>query len=390
MNKLKRCIALGCSLLFLSVPCKGANVPPNFRVSTTDDSVVVGDSVYLMVEIENNKGFGALQFCIDYDEDLLMPESDTLGEIISEGAITSINSEIVGEINFSVISLESIEENGAVLVSRFKAIDTGVCEFDFKLLAYADCDGVSLEATDNDVKILVKADEAEADFVFEDDFDEEFVFEEETEEPTEEDAEEKKSNKTDAGDAEKDKPLQKEETKKVSFLDVSEDYWAYNQIYKVTQRGLFGGTGDGYFSPDEPMTRAMFVTVLHRYAGSPEAGKADFKDVGDSWYTKAVAWAAENSIVTGTGEGYFSPDANITRGEMATILCRYKNGKSVDINSAASFKDGDLIPEWGKEAISWAVENGIITGRSGGIVAFSDNATRAEAAVIFARFMNVK
>lgn len=388
MNKLKRCMALGCSLLFLSVPCKGANVTPNFKVSTTDDSVVVGDSVYLMVEIENNKGFGALQFCIDYDEDMLIPEGDTLGEIVPEEAIVSVNSDIVGEINFSVISLEDIEESGAVLVSKFTAIEAGVCEFDFKLLAYASGEGVSLDSTDNDVKILIKADEEEEDFVFEDDFDEDFVFEEETEEPTEEETEKRENKKPDEEAVEK--PTEKEETKRVSFLDVGKEHWAYGQISKVCQKGLFGGTGDGYFSPDKPMTRAMFVTVLHRYAGSPDAKEADFKDVGDSWYTKAVAWAAENKIATGNGEGYFLPDSYITRGEMATILCRYKKGKSVDINTAESFRDAETIPQWGKEAIAWAVEKGIITGRTGGIVAFGDNATRAEAAVIFARFMNVE
>ncbi len=393
MNGIKKCVALVCSVVMLCFTCRAANLPPNFKVSTTDDSAVVGESLYLLVSLEENKGFGAMQFSISYDADMLMIEDITLGEIVPDSAITSVNSDIIGEVNFSVISLENITDSGAVLISKFKAKEAGIAEFDFKLLAYADCEGVSLDSTDNDVKILIKADEEEEDIVFDDDFDEDFIFEEE--EPEEEAPEENKGsvgkvNSEKDEDVKNEEVQTKEETKKVAFSDVREDYWAYNQIYKVAQSGLFSGTGEGYFSPEVPMTRAMFVTVLHRYAGTPEAGEADFKDVGDSWYTKAVAWAAENGIVTGTGEGYFSPDSYITRGEIATILCRYKNGKCMDINSAESFKDADSIPEWGKEAIAWAVEKGIITGRTGGIVAFGDNATRAEAAVIFTRFMNVK
>lgn len=355
----------------LGVPCLADTAPPNFDVSATSDSVKLEDTVYVLVNLEGNAGFGATQFCITYDQDKLSLESATLGELIPGDAITSINTDIIGEVNFSVISVQDIKDDGTLLVSKFKAKNKGTAKVDFKLLAYADSNGTSLNSTSNDIEILVEPDEI-------------------LEEPSGNAS--GGGSGVSGGTAKNDEPTQAEPPKeeKVSFTDVFPSHWAYTQIGKVCEMGLFSGTGDGTFSPHLPMTRAMFVTVLHRYAGTPESEKADFADVEDSWYTDAVNWAANNNIVSGTGDKQFSPNKNITRGEISAILCRYKSGKSMDINSVNSFNDADQIPEWGKESIAWAVEQGLVMGRDGGLVAFSDSATRAEAAVIFTRFLNMQ
>lgn len=384
MNKTKLCAAIMCLFSVLLFNVYAAS-PPQFEVAATADTVKVGDELYLLVELKDNDGFGANQFRITYDTDKLILESAVLGELIPASAITSVNTDIAGEINFSLISVQNITESGTVLTSKFKTKSPGTAKFDFSLLAFADSDGTSLDATHDDAEITI-------------------IPNEETTAPSE-DTEKKNTSSGNTGgslrgnakDATENEPEQSEkpvidenETKEISFSDVPETHWAYSQINKTVQIGLFSGTGGGMFSPELPMTRAMFVTVLYRYAGSPQAERTTFADVADSWYTDAVSWAAENKIVSGTGDNMFSPDRYITRGEISAVLCRYKDGKCADIGSVEGFTDSRFIPEWGKEPIAWTVEKGLLMGRDGGVIAFSDNATRAEAAAIFTRFLNIK
>lgn len=108
------------------------------------------------------------------------------------------------------------------------------------------------------------------------------------------------------------------------FVDLPSDQWYYDGVNAMVLRGLFNGVSTEYFRPDHLMTRAMLVTVLWRYAGAPEAGKSAFTDVPDGlWYSEAVSWAAEQGVVSGIGQGKFDPNGNITREQMATILYRY-------------------------------------------------------------------
>ena len=108
------------------------------------------------------------------------------------------------------------------------------------------------------------------------------------------------------------------------FVDLPSDQWYYDGVNAMVLRGLFNGVSTEYFRPDHLMTRAMLVTVLWRYAGAPEAGKSPFTDVPDGlWYSEAVSWAAEQGVVSGIGQGKFDPNGNITREQMATILYRY-------------------------------------------------------------------
>lgn len=369
--KIIKSVLLLLIMFVLCFSCSAYAASACFELSTTADVIKKDESVFLLLNLKENKGFGAMQFCISYDSEKLFLESVSPGELIPDGAISSLNTGIDGEIHFSVISLEDIKGDGTILVSDFRAKQPGKADFDFKLSAFSDSLGVTLDSMQRDAEIMIESEE-------------ERIPEENGAggyyAPSATEKEEKK---------EEIKEAQKED-KQIIFNDVGKNHWAYSQIMRTAEMGLFGGTGENIFSPDLPMTRAMFVTVLHRYAGSPEAEKADFTDVDDSWYSNAVSWAAQNGIVSGTGENKFSPDAYITRGQIATILCRYKNGKSLDVNSINSFNDLNAIPDWGKEPIAWAIEQGLIMGRTGGNIAFNDNATRAETAVIFTRFLNIR
>lgn len=178
------------------------------------------------------------------------------------------------------------------------------------------------------------------------------------------------------------------------FSDVSANAWYASAVQYAVEHGLMAGVGNNRFGPEEPMTRAMLVTVLWRYAGRPEAGKNPFTDVpAGQWYTEAVTWAAENGVVSGVGNGRFAPNGNITREQMASILFRYAKLTGLDTSKRgelAGFPDEGQVSSWAREALSWAVGEGIISGTAEGgrtILKPQGNATRAQVASILMRFI---
>ena len=172
-----------------------------------------------------------------------------------------------------------------------------------------------------------------------------------------------------------------------TFTDVPATHWAAGAVEFVTSQGLLQGTGTSTFAPGQPMTRAMLVTALWREAGSPVVNYAmDFDDVDeDQWYTEAVRWAASEGIVTGTGKG-FSPDAALTRESLAAILFRYAGGQA-DADQLGSYADGAGVSAWAREAMNWAVAQGLITGKSGGRLDPGGTASRAEVSAILMRYV---
>ena len=178
---------------------------------------------------------------------------------------------------------------------------------------------------------------------------------------------------------------------KLPFTDVSTSDWFYSDVMFVYENGLFSGTDSRSFSPNASMTRAMLVTVLYRLEGEPVGtGSSSFSDVrSGSYYEKAVAWAAANGIVTGTGSTSFSPDAKVTREQLAAILYRYAQYKKLDTDAGAkldSFSDAGNVFGYASEALSWAVSEGLINGASGRLMPKGD-ATRAQVAAILHRFV---
>jgi len=176
------------------------------------------------------------------------------------------------------------------------------------------------------------------------------------------------------------------------FLDVPPDSWFFEAVGFVFENLLFTGTSPTTFSPNSPMTRAMFVTVLHRHAGTPPVGAGGgFSDVVDPgrYYFDAVAWASANGIVTGFADGTFAPNTAITREQMAAIMFRYATHSSRDMaapgNAFDTFPDRGAISGYAVEAMRWAVAWEIIRG-SGGRLLPRNTATRAEVAQIIYNF----
>ena len=160
------------------------------------------------------------------------------------------------------------------------------------------------------------------------------------------------------------------------FSDVSTSAYYYEAVKWAQEKGITGGIGNGLFGPNQPCTRAQIVTFLWRAAGSPEPkSMSSFSDVSaDSYYAKAVAWAVENGITTGTGDGKFSPDATCTRAQSVAFLFR-AIGKLVD--SKAEFSDV-LTDSYYANAVAWAVENGVTNGIGDGLFGPNNSCTRAQ------------
>ena len=160
------------------------------------------------------------------------------------------------------------------------------------------------------------------------------------------------------------------------FSDVSTSAYYYEAVKWAQKKGITGGIGNGLFGPNQPCTRAQIVTFLWRAAGSPEPkAMSSFADVStDAYYAKAVAWAVENGITTGTGDGKFSPDATCTRAQSVTFLFR-AIGKLVD--SKAEFSDV-LTDSYYANAVAWAVENGVTNGIGDGLFGPDNSCTRAQ------------
>jgi 2',3'-cyclic-nucleotide 2'-phosphodiesterase (5'-nucleotidase family) len=174
-----------------------------------------------------------------------------------------------------------------------------------------------------------------------------------------------------------------------SYADTNR-HWASDAIAFVTARGLLNGTSADSFAPDLPMTRGMLAVVLHRLENTPPSMIQLFTDVRpDAYYAGAVAWAAQTGLVAGVGDGFFQPEANVSREQLAVILHRYAAPPSA-AGSLSSFADGAAVSPWAIEAMRWAVSGGLMGGDGGGRLNPAGSATRAEIAAILQRFITNK
>ena len=161
------------------------------------------------------------------------------------------------------------------------------------------------------------------------------------------------------------------------FSDVSTSAYYYEAVKWAQEKGITGGIGNGLFGPNQPCTRAQIVTFLWRAAGSPEPkSMSSFSDVSaDSYYAKAVAWAVENGITTGTGDGKFSPDATCTREQAVAFL--YRASSSPAVSGGSAFSDVAANAYYA-DAVAWAEKNGVTGGIGGGLFGSGNTCTRAQ------------
>lgn len=185
----------------------------------------------------------------------------------------------------------------------------------------------------------------------------------------------------------KQKPVSESEAE---FSDVAADAWYAGAVKYVRENGLMTGTSDTSFSPNANISRAMLATILYRMAGSPtELEIASYSDVADrAYYTDAVNWAAAEGIMAGYGNGRFGPNDPVTREQIVTILWRYTGSPSSE--AGQDFADKNTISSYAVDAVNWARASGIVNGKDGNRFDPQGNLSRAEAAVILKNYLQMQ
>jgi len=252
-----------------------------------------------------------------------------------------------------------VEGDGAVAVYTFKVLSKGDYDFQLKDVIFTDSQG-------KDVKVKV----------------------------TDAGGSEPVQPPVDPEEPDDPVPPQEEE---ISFIDTN-GHWAEAYIDRAVEYGFINGYGNGKYGPDDTMTRAHFVTILWREAGEPEpTGTASFTDLNpkQTYYHKAVAWAEENGVVNGVGEGRFAPDSQVTREQIATTLFRMNGGfpgEELMYYSVyeGTFEDSADVSSWAKPAVWWAVYREIWCGTDQESVEYMvsprEAADRAQIAVMIVRY----
>ena len=190
-----------------------------------------------------------------------------------------------------------------------------------------------------------------------------------------------------------DETCKKDSTCPISkFTDASAAAWYHDGVHYVLENSLMFGTGNNKFSPNATLTRAELAQILYNKAGKPAVnGASTFTDVpASAWYAKAVAWAQQNNVVSGVGGGKFAPNDKITREQIAVML--YNDAGKKAVTGTLNFKDAANVSNWAKDAMLWATQNKVVNGavQSDGTLLLNptNGATRAETAAMLANYYN--
>ena len=172
------------------------------------------------------------------------------------------------------------------------------------------------------------------------------------------------------------------------FSDVSKNDWFYDAVQDAVDMGLMAGVSADRFDPNGTVTRAMVAQILYAREGKPAvSGAAAISDVpANAWFHDAMQWAKAQGVIAGYPDGRMEPNAPVTREQLAVILHSYAQKKGMDVSKTADlagYADAANMSVWAKDAMSWAVGSGLISGRSASTLAPAGSATRAECAVIF-------
>ena len=176
------------------------------------------------------------------------------------------------------------------------------------------------------------------------------------------------------------------------YTDIPEGQWYYDAVDFVTRYGFMNGMDAGAFNAVGNVNRAQFVTILYRIAGQPAVTIDNpFVDVpAGQWYTDAVLWAYEKGITTGADATHFNPNGTLVRQNMVTFLLRFAKTMGIDTSNRADlsgYTDAGQIAAHARDAMQWAVAEGIISGMSATTLGPNGLANRAQIAVIISRFV---
>ncbi len=178
----------------------------------------------------------------------------------------------------------------------------------------------------------------------------------------------------------------------VPFNDVNSSNWYYAAVADVYEKGYMSGKGDRIFDPEGNLTRAEVATILYSVEGKPYTTYINsFPDVPDGqWYSNAISWAFRNGVVSGYDNGLYGTMDNVTREQLAVMLYGYARSKNANVSYADTalngFNDQGQISDYAVTAMKWAVSNGMLSGKAGGLLDPKGQTTRGECAVIISKF----
>lgn len=321
-------------LLSFALPAAAADEPA-LRIEAPA-AVQAGERFTVRVLLDGNPGLCAVQFTLRYDSAALTCTSCEAGELLGK-ALTAANPAAPGGAAIAAVSTKPCTGDGALGVYEFLAVSDGAPALTLTGVTLAGADGTPLAVT---------------------------------------------------LPASAEQPV---------FDDISGSF-AVSYIEEAAVRGLIRGY-NGHYRPADAMTRGECVTILYRAMGSPAVTKpATFTDLTRDYYRDAIAWAEQNGVVNGVGNGKFNPGGQVTRAQLAALLFRLSGGQSgpealLSEVYRAQFEDASAVPAYARPAIYWAVYNEIYCGTDtpepGAALAPNQPATRAQIAVMIVRTLDL-
>ncbi len=371
-------LILAVAMIFSCVSVFGASEGP---VLKADNSKLKNDKTTVTISLNDAPNIASLYFEVSFDDDvleLLEVECEDLGVIAKTTADYKEIDEIV-VVAYQMISDEDFSCNGDVLSLDFKAIsEKASTKVEISNLLAFDENGTDVEIATEDASFSTKSGNGGGGGGGGGGSDEE------------EDKTDDKKDEEPTTPVTPDAPEDKD-----GFTDVDSDDWYADAVSYVFEKGIMNGVDADKFQPEATLTRGMFATILHRVEETPAVeGEASFEDILDGeWYADAVKWANANGIVKGISETEFAPNNNITREQIATIIYRYCQFKGIDVTTGevilANYDDFGAVSDYAVEAIKYAVGSGLMKGRTDRTLNPRENVTRAEAATLIMRFVEM-
>ena len=378
-KKLSIWLILMVLMVQMSVPALAAAT--ELRIVGPAEVPAVGEEFTVRLELSGNPGFNTFDVTIPYDPAKLECTEIVIGPLVKN--MLYVDNEYSDQSGGAVVgaaSLSAQKQNGLLVAFRFKVLsaeatapqrlaDVGLGDYDGNELRFA----ITQLTEDGKPSPLNPQPE-------------------DTTVP--EEGSEEQEAKPDEVNPEETVP--EETTPSVaSFTDIA-NHWGKKEIVEAAELGLFKGYPDGRFDPDANVTRAQFLTVLYRMAGSPAAtAKTPFTDIADQIpeFQSAIAWGYEHGYVNGKSETTFDPSGNVTRQEAMKILFGYSGSVSgMESMFTAiydeSFTDSEQIASWAKAGMYWGVYNDIISGTSKTTLTPQGLATRAQLAKMLVNYIS--
>lgn len=349
------CFCLLIAVIFTMVmPVNAADEGAKIEIQTPSELPKAGEEFEVVATISNNPGFCAIQFALFAETESIECTEAKVGELLKGTLYVTNPTASTGAI-VGAATTTAVEGDGVIATYKFIA-KADVENLDFKIR--------DITFTDEKVEKLPYTIVGATEVI--------------VEKPS--------------------KAEEKEEEPPVTehlYAD-TEGHWSERYINTATEKGLFKGDEKGFFNPDEDVTRAQFVTVLWRMAGSPTADVVDvpFTDISgqSEEFKTAIAWGYTNGYINGTSATTFEPDENLTREAAVKILHAYSGGQS-GIELVFSFiydgyfKDSNQISGWAKPSVYWGIYYKMLSGTSADTLSPQGTATRAQLAKILVNYI---